>query len=112
MMGYLIKNYSIFTKQRNKLDIDVFMKSFRPDGALGRLWDEITLLDRSIHEDHPWTMSGEELKGHLILYIQKILEIADNLEPFLPDTAAQINEIFNRLKVTKPPPLFVRKKMN
>lgn len=91
-------------------DVEVFMKSYRPDEALKRIQTEITLLDRKIHEDHSWTMSGEGLKRCLIPYVQKILEIANNLEPFLPDTATQINEIFSRLKISKPPSLFPRKK--
>lgn len=91
-------------------EIESFMKSYRPDEALKSIWKEVMMLNRRIDEDCPWALSRDALKDHLGAYVQKILEIANNLEPFLPNTAMRIIEIFSNRNISKPPVLFARKK--
>lgn len=91
-------------------EIELFMSSYRPDEALKSIWKEVMMLNRRIDEDRPWALSRDALKDHLGSYVQKILEIANNLESFLPNTAMQIIEIFSNENISKPPVLFARKK--
>ncbi len=72
---------------------------YRFDKALDEVWDQIRGLNQYIDEEKPWQLAKAKDEGHLqeVLAYQtsSLLEIADLLIPFLPDTAAKIKIIFS-----------------
>lgn len=71
----------------------------RFDRALDVVWDQVRGLNQYIDEEKPWAIakSGDEdhLREVLASQASDLLEIADLLVPFLPDTAAKIQTIFS-----------------
>lgn len=70
----------------------------RFDRALDHIWDQVRGLNQYIDEEKPWVIAKEEDKDHLreVLAYQVgcLLEIAELLTPFLPETAQKIKDIF------------------
>ncbi len=70
----------------------------RFDKALDEVWEQIRGLNQYIEEEKPWTIAKAGDEDHLreVLAYQAgaLLEIAELLEPLLPDTAAKIKAIF------------------
>lgn len=70
----------------------------RFDRALDEIWDQVRGLNQYIDEEKPWAIAKTDDEDHLreVLAYQAacLLEIADLLEPFLPDTAARIKAVF------------------
>ena len=68
------------------------------DRALDEVWDQVRGLNQYIDEEKPWAIAKEKDEDHLreVLAYQAscLLEIADLLEPFLPDTAVKIRGAF------------------
>ena len=69
------------------------------DRALDEIWEQVRGLNQYIDEAKPWEVAKTDDKDHLreILAYQAscLLEIADLLEPFMPDTAVRIRNIFD-----------------
>lgn len=74
------------------------MEVCRFDRALDEVWEQIRGLNQYIDEEKPWVVAKAADADHLreILAYQAscLLQIADLLAPFLPDTAAKIQSIF------------------
>lgn len=70
----------------------------RFDRALDEIWTQVRGLNQYIDEEKPWEIAkaGDEdhLREVLAYQVSCLLEIADLLTPFLPDTAAKIKGIF------------------
>jgi len=71
----------------------------RFDKALEEVWDQVRGLNQYIDEEKPWKLGkDEEDKDHLqevlAIMASDLLEIAQLLAPFLPETSEKINEIF------------------
>ncbi|HEV7454488.1 MAG TPA: methionine--tRNA ligase [Candidatus Saccharimonadales bacterium] len=70
----------------------------RFDRALDEIWDQVRGLNQYIEEEKPWAIAKDGDKDHLrdVLAYQAgcLLEIAELLIPFLPDTAAKIAAVF------------------
>ncbi len=68
------------------------------DRALDEVWDQVRGLNQYIEEVKPWAIakSGDEdhLREVLAYQVSNLLEIADLLEPFMPDTAGKIRNTF------------------
>lgn len=68
------------------------------DRALDEVWDQVRGLNQYIDEEKPWEIAKSKDEDHLkeVLAYQAscLLEIADLLEPFLPDTAVRIRNVF------------------
>jgi len=71
----------------------------RFDRALDEVWERIRGLNQYIDEEKPWAIAKdgdmEHLREVLAQQAGDLLQIADLLEPFLPDTAVKIRNIFN-----------------
>ncbi len=71
----------------------------RFDRALDEVWDQVRGLNQYIDEEKPWALFNADDNDHLreVLAYQTgaLLQIADMLEPFLPDTAVKIRQLFN-----------------
>ncbi|MFA5003708.1 MAG: methionine--tRNA ligase [Candidatus Saccharimonadales bacterium] len=74
------------------------LEQCRFDRALDEVWEQVRGLNQYIDTEKPWVVAKEKDEEHLreVLAYQVgcLLEIADLLEPFLPDTAARIQAIF------------------
>jgi methionyl-tRNA synthetase len=70
----------------------------RFDRALDHIWDQVRGLNQYIDTEKPWEIAKLGDKDHLrevLAYqVSCLLEIAQLLEPFLPDTAKKIQHIF------------------
>lgn len=70
----------------------------RFDQALEEIWQQVRGLSQYIDEEKPWEIAREKDSQHLaevLAYICScLLEVADMLEPFLPETAKKITDIF------------------
>lgn len=68
------------------------------DRALDEIWEQVRGLNQYIDEEKPWEIAKTKDEEHLreVLAYQAgcLLEVATLLEPFLPDTAAKIKNIF------------------
>lgn len=69
------------------------------DRALDEVWEQVRGLNQYIEEEKPWVIAKEKDTEHLqeVLAYQAsaLLNIANLLEPFLPDTAGKIKAIFS-----------------
>lgn len=91
-------------------DVESYLEKFNFSGALDLIWLNISALDKWINEDRTWEKSGDErirALGRLVIgsgALKGILEIADALEPFLPETAEKIKEQFSgKIAPAQPP---------
>jgi methionyl-tRNA synthetase len=70
----------------------------RFDRALDEIWDQVRGLNQYIDEEKPWVVAKSGDSDHLreVLAYQAgcLIEIADLLEPFIPETAARIRAVF------------------
>ncbi|MFA7283901.1 MAG: methionine--tRNA ligase [Candidatus Omnitrophota bacterium] len=80
--------------------------------ALESIWELIGMANKYVEETKPWNLAKEnkdqELKEFIALLVQVIRAVADQLEIFIPQTAALIKEQFQEDKVKKGKPLFPR----
>jgi methionyl-tRNA synthetase len=69
------------------------------DRALDHIWDQVRGLNQYIDEAKPWEIAKRKDPDHLrdVLAYQAgcLLEIAELLQPFLPETSEKIQKIFN-----------------
>lgn len=70
------------------------------DRALDAVWQQVRGLNQYIDEEKPWEIAKahdeEHLREVLAYQVSNLLEIANLLAPFLPDTAAKIKHIFSK----------------
>jgi methionyl-tRNA synthetase len=72
----------------------------RFDRALDAIWDQVRGLNQYIDEEKPWEIAknkddSEHLREVLAYQASCLLEIAELLEPFLPETATKIKAVFS-----------------
>ena len=69
------------------------------DRALNEVWEQVRGLNQYIDEEKPWVVAKDGDEDHLreVLAYQAsaLIQIADLLEPFLPDTATKIRNVFS-----------------
>lgn len=69
------------------------------DRALDEVWEQVRGLNQYIDEEKPWVIANSGDDDHLreVLAYQAscLLEIAELLKPFLPETAGKIEGVFN-----------------
>lgn len=84
------------------------------DRALDQVWEQVRGLNQYIDEAKPWMVAKEgdpdHLREILAYQVSCLLEIAELLLPFMPETAVKINHIFEE-GIIRPPKesLFPRK---
>ncbi len=75
------------------------MENCRFDRALEAVWEQVRGVNQYLEEEKPWeiakTGDEEHLKEVLAEAAGSLLEIADLLVPFMPNTAEQINYVFS-----------------
>lgn len=84
------------------------IENFRFNEALAKIWDAIRDLDQYLNQQTPWKQSASDKKQTLEEVIfgsessVSLVGIAQALKPFLPETAARIQEIFKGPKISAP----------
>lgn len=78
----------------------------RFDRALDLIWDQVRGLNQYIDTQKPWEIAKikdtDHLREVLAYQVSCLLQIADLLEPFLPETASKIKQIFESGTVKLP----------
>lgn len=78
--------------------VEGFIEECRFDRALDAIWDQVRGLNQYIDEEKPWeiakTGDTSHLRDVLAYQVSCLLEIADVLSPFLPETAVRIQSVF------------------
>jgi methionyl-tRNA synthetase len=80
------------------------LKAFKFNEALSAIWEIIGTFDRYIEKEEPWR-GGENAVQVVSDSMFALKEIAEMLQPFLPETSERI---FEQLKTKKARPLFPR----
>lgn len=89
-------------------EIQNFIEQFQFNLALNAVWNLIRKTDQLINQDEPWKVNDREIVTKMLsVYTQNILTIAFNLQPFIPQTAANILEQYTG-QVKSQSPLFPR----
>lgn len=69
------------------------------DRALDEVWEQVRGLNQYIDEEKPWSVAKagdeEHLREILAYQCSSLLEIANLLEPFMPETASKITAVFS-----------------
>ena len=85
---------------------------FNFSATLEKIWEIINLANKHVEETKPWNLlkesRTEELKSFIGLLVEIIKVVADNISPFMPQTAAAILEQFGEDRIKKGKPLFPR----
>ncbi len=81
------------------------LDNFKFNEALISVWDLISFCDRYIEKEKPWEKSGLEKDSVINNLLFAIKNIAEMLEPFLPETSEKISQ---QIKTKKSEPLFPR----
>lgn len=103
-------------RQQNSLldDVALEIEKYRFDEALGLIWSAISGLDKYINRERVWKLELSEANQRLseivvgTTALSGIIDIAEALEPFLPETSREIQDRFSGPKITKGEPLFPR----
>ncbi len=88
------------------------MGNFELSKAFDYIWTQVRELNKDIDQSKPWELAkrGELSQAQQILreLVAKLVHVAQLLEPFLPDTAARIYQIFGNTDIIQRPetPLF------
>ncbi|MCL4354946.1 methionine--tRNA ligase [Patescibacteria group bacterium] len=84
------------------------LEDFSFNTALVNIWGKINLINQIINKEEPWKIQDKnELKEKLYHYLKNIVSVANDLKPFLPETAEKIlNQCYG--KITSQNPLFPR----
>jgi len=84
--------------EHDTADYQEAIAACRFDRALDIVWDQVRGLNQYIDQEKPWEIAklGDEdhLREVLAQQASDLLEIAELLEPFLPDTAGKIKGVF------------------
>jgi methionyl-tRNA synthetase len=84
-------------------EVEGAINSFKLNEAVNFIWSKISEADKKINEEKPWELEGEKAKEVLTDLVQKIQQIAYNLQPFLPETAEKIlNQYKGEIKTSAP----------
>jgi methionyl-tRNA synthetase len=85
--------------EHDNAPIEEALEQCRFDRALDGIWDQVRGLNQYIDEEKPWAIAkdkedAEHLREVLAYQTSCLLEIADLLQPFLPETADKIRGVF------------------
>jgi len=102
-----------FSLKRNKT-VDALIDLANTPEALFTIWNKgknsVSEINKRFNEQKAWEQEGEKLKGILTDSITSIVNIANDIESFMPETSGKIKNIFKPRKQIKAPgkPLFPR----
>lgn len=78
------------------VEFEKALNEFRLNEAIALLWTRIRNLDKYINENEPWKITDQsKLQETLSPVVMNLREIAYLLQPFMPETAAKMQEQFS-----------------
>jgi len=84
--------------------------------ALEEVWKLISMANKYVEDTKPWNLAKEnkieELKSFIRLLVDVIRKVADQIYPFMPQTAESIREQMGQDNIKKGKPLFPRIETN
>lgn len=80
------------------------LKEYRFNDALSSVWSNIKITDGIISDEEPWKITDNVLlKERLNSYVSSIIQVATDLQPFLPETSKKIlNQFSGEIKSSAP----------
>lgn len=87
------------------------IQAYQFDRALAGIWAIIDSINQEIQQTEPWKLikSGDlGLRAYLFKWLEELRRVAHWLYPFLPDTAAAIDNILSNSPITSSEALFPR----
>jgi len=96
----------------NNKEYEELVNNFQFDKALELIWGKISFYNKYVDQEKPWELKEkpEKLKKILQNLLEGIKDIGEKLQPFLPETAERILEIFKQERIKKVKPLFPKNK--
>ena len=86
------------------------MLNYKLNEVFSILWAELSFVDEALEKQKPWELDDVKKKKEILEPLsQKILNVADLLQPFLPETSDKIIKQFTDKEIKKGEPLFPRK---
>ncbi len=96
------------TPEKMSSEISKFISTFEFNRALQSIWSRIDEVNAQINIAEPWKITdSEKKKEFLFKTVTQLLQIAFDLQPFLPQTAKLVLKSVSG-KITKPATLFPR----
>jgi len=84
--------------QHDTAEYEQALEDCKFDRALDEIWEQVRGLNQYIEEQKPWEIAKHDdaahLKDVLAYQVSCLLQIADLLEPFMPNTTVKIRHIF------------------
>jgi len=78
-------------------EINQAIENFKLHEALALIWKKIDIANAFVNEEAPWKLvdtNPEQFQKVMLALTEMVHHIAYNLEPFMPETAARIREVF------------------
>ncbi len=120
-LGNLVARVSNLLEQNNitlnikisasdfKKDYAAAMQALRLDNALEILWQVLRQCDETLSVRKPWEIKDAAEKKKILKPVaQSILNVAELLQPFMPETAGKIIKQFSERQIKKVDALFPR----
>ena len=89
------------------------MNEFRFKEAFDYTWEKVQAINKKIDDEKPWVLAKEgkteKLSQVFSELVLDLVEAAEYLKPFLPETAARIRNIFDGQIEPPEEPLFPKK---
>jgi methionyl-tRNA synthetase len=104
--GYKVQQPAEFSEITDILRPEI--DEFKFNEALAKIWVKIDEANKEIDKKEPWKLNDKELIKFIAKPIDRIIEIATLLQPFLPETAEKILKQYTQPVIPVEPPLFPR----
>lgn len=102
-------------KAKEDQEYDAIMSDLYFSKAFDYAWEKVQKINKRIDDEKPWSLAKEgkaaEAEAVLTSLVNDLLNANELIEPFLPDTARQIKNIFTAENIVPPEtPLFPKGK--
>jgi methionyl-tRNA synthetase len=87
-----------------------FLNEYKFDKAIEMVWEEVAAMDVLINEKEVWKLQGSEQVTVLTNLVERIRQMGVDLQPFMPETAKKIDEVFGKTRIERGENLFQRLK--
>ncbi len=101
--------YCDFSKEKKEIEAEI--ANFRFHTALSKIWEQVIIANKIVDEKKLWDLAKSDLaefsdvSHHLIA---RIYFVAEQLEPFLPESSLKILDHLKKYPIIKAEPLFPR----
>lgn len=91
-----------------KTDIHGMMERFELKSALDAVWTAVDGLNKRMTDERPWELAETDRSQKLREYAEALLQIAYEIQPFLPETGKRLLNHFTQSTIQPLQPLFPR----